>query len=225
MSYAIEQEKWLKWHISKRSDNRLDALKRGHGYGNQLFSEKIWWNLFGHFKNLHSEYEILDWRGFPFYADFMWIIGSIRNVFEIQDYGSHVQNMDHKGHRRELNRGMFMQSLQYMIVYVSLDELRDNPELVLSMIRIILAPYLGASQKKGSTYSKLEKDLMLFGARNNRILCPGEAALILDTTPKNVIKHMKYLVQKEKFRSIPSGKSGRINRYEYIGSLTDSDLY
>lgn len=132
MSYAMEHEKWLKGHLMKRNENRLEALKRGHGYGNQLFLEKIWWSLFGHFKGLHPEYEVLDWRGFPFYADFMWMIGSVRIVFEIQDFGSHVQNMERKGHRRELNRGLFMQSLQYMIVYISLDELKENPQLVLS---------------------------------------------------------------------------------------------
>src|SRR5687768_9307657 len=119
MSYTVEQEKWLKGHLTRRNGMRLDALKRGHGYGNQLFLEKIWWSLFGHFKCLHPEFEVMDWRGFPFYADFALIIGSIRIIFEIQDFGTHVQNMDRKRHRRELNRGMFMQSLQYMIVYIS----------------------------------------------------------------------------------------------------------
>lgn len=225
MSYAIEHEKWLKSHLKKRKDSRLDALKRGHGFGNKLFAEKIWWCLFGHFKNLHPEYEVLDWRGFPFYADFMWTIGALRIIFEIQDYGSHVQNLERKGHRRELNRGLFMQSLQYTVVYISLDELKENPELVLSMIRTILSPYLGITDNKVSTFSKLEKNLMLYGARHNRILHPVDAALTLDITAKTVIKYMKCLVQKGKYRAISSGKSGRVHRYEYIGSLTDSDMY
>jgi hypothetical protein len=224
MSYALEQEKWLKSHSMKRGGMRLDALKRGHGYGNQLFLEKVWWVLFGHFKDLHPEYEVLDWRGFPFYADFMWVLGSIRIVFEIQDFGSHVQYMERKGHRRELNRGMFMQSLQYIIVYISLDELKENPNLVVSMTRVILAPYLGVTYDNVSKYSKLEKELMRLSTRYNRILRPVDAARQLDKSPKTVVKYLNLLVEKEKFRAIPSGVSRRIKRYEYIGSLTDPDL-
>jgi hypothetical protein len=84
VSYEVEHEKWLKRHLSRRKGKSLEALKRGHGYGNQKFTEYIWWRLFGHFKDLHPEFEILDWRGFPFYADFVWIVGSLRIVFEIQ---------------------------------------------------------------------------------------------------------------------------------------------
>jgi hypothetical protein len=225
VSYAVEQEKWLKGHLSKRNGMRLDALKRGHGFGNQLFLEKIWWILFGHFKGLHPEYEVLDWRGFPFYADFMWSISSIRIVFEIQDFGSHVQNLDRKGHRRELNRGLFLQSLQYIIVYISLDELKENPGLVLSMTRTILSPYLGVTDDNVSIYSKLEKDLMRLAIRNHRILRPIDAARGLELHVKTIIKYMMLLVEKKNFRAIPSGKSGRITHYEYIGSLIDPDLF
>ena len=63
MSFDKEHEKWIKWHLSHRRGERKDALKRGHGYGNQMFAEKIWWSLAGHFHNLHPEYEVVDWRG------------------------------------------------------------------------------------------------------------------------------------------------------------------
>lgn len=225
MSFEVEQERWLKVHLKKRKGLRLDALKRGHGFGNQLFLEKVWWVLFGNFKNLHPEYEVMDWRGFPFYSDFMWIIGSIRIVFEIQDFGSHVHNMDKKGYRRELNRGMFMQSLQFTIVYISLDELKENPDLILSLIRTIVSPYQGITNGNASKYSKLEKELMQLAIRNNRILRPIDAAQVTGITTATTIKYMKQLVQKKKFRAIPSGISKRINHYEYIGSLNDSDMF
>ncbi len=225
MSYIIEHETWLKGHLKKRTGRRLDALKRGHGYGNQLYLEKIWWRLFGHFIGLHPEYEMLDWRGFPFYADFMWIIGSTRIVFEIQDFGSHVQNMDRVGHRRELNRGMFIQSLQCIIIYISLDELKENPELVLSMIRTILSPYMAVTEENISTFSKLDKQLMRLGAQQNRTLRPVDATRHLGISLKTVVKYMHQLVLKGKFRAISPGTSGRITRYEYIGSLNDPDLF
>jgi len=63
MSFHTEHEKWISDHLKRRKGERLDALKRGHGYGNQLFVERIWWPLAGHFQGLHPEYEVKDWRG------------------------------------------------------------------------------------------------------------------------------------------------------------------
>jgi hypothetical protein len=238
LSYAVEQEKWLRSHMLKREGSRLEALKRGHGYGNQLFAEKIWWRLFGHFKGLHPEYEVLDWRGFPFYPDFVWMIGTIRIIFEIQDYGTHIQNMDHKKHRRELNRAMFMHSLQYTVINIALDELQENPDLVLSILRNILAPYLNLQNQIDNTntqtntntigvnkFSKVEKELMRLAIRQNRLLRPIEAARELEMTTKTTIKYLNQLVEKKKFRAIPSGVTGRVTQYEYIGSSIDSDLF
>jgi hypothetical protein len=33
MSFETEQAKWIKWHLNRRTGERKDALKRGHGYG------------------------------------------------------------------------------------------------------------------------------------------------------------------------------------------------
>jgi hypothetical protein len=223
MSYLVEHEKWLNGHRSKRSGRRLDALQRGHGYGNQKFAERIWWRLFGHFKGLHPEYEVLDWRGQPFYADFMWIIGVFRIVFEIQDFGSHVEKIDRKGYARELNREMFMQSMQYIVVNISLDELKNNPELILTLVRTIIMPYLNQSDRSERLplFNKIERDLMFFAYRNNRILHPVNAVKELEISLPTVRKYMMQLVHKEKFRAIPAGISNRITSYEYIGTIID----
>jgi hypothetical protein len=61
--FEVEHEKWLQRHLSMRQGERKDALRRGHGYGNRMFAEKIWWPLMGHFTGLHPEYEVRDWRG------------------------------------------------------------------------------------------------------------------------------------------------------------------
>ena len=237
MSFLEEHESWIRDHLKRRQGERLDALKRGHGFGNRLFVEQIWWPLAGHFHGLHPEYEVKDWRGRAYYADFMWRAGAARFVFEIMDYGSH--GADRTKYRLDLNRGLFLQSQDCSVYYISLDELKENPAFILSALRSILAPYLAAEsgiQKKaksamgtegmmaaGKVYSKVERDLKKTAIRNNRILRPTKAARELELHASTVIKYCHILVNKVKFRSLARGVSGRINYYEYIGPIHSPD--
>lgn len=226
MSYSVEHERWIKRHKALRKGERLDALKRGHGYGNQLFAKLIWWPLVGHFLGLHPEYEVKDWRGRSYFVDFMWLIGSMRIVFEIMDYGTH--GTDRTKYRQDINRGLFLQSQDCMVYYVSLDELKDNPSFVLSVIRSIIVPYLPAVNGRTGiverTFGKIERELMMAAIRNNRIVRPKEAARALELHSHTVIKYCRALVQRGKFRPVTTGKSERVVYYEYIGMMQSADL-
>ncbi|MFC5405390.1 hypothetical protein [Cohnella soli] len=222
----IEHEKWIKAHLSKRHGERKDALKRGHGFGNRFFAEQIWWNLMGHFAGLHPEYEVTDWRGRPYFVDFMWILGSLRFVIEIMDYGSH--GTDRSKYRLDLNRGLYLQSQDCHVITISLDEMKENPTFVLAMVRSILAQYLAATGGGDGTswrkYLKIERELMRLAIRNHRIISPSRAAEELEIHKQTAIKYCQGLVDKGKFRAIPSGVSGKIYNYEYIGSVQSIDL-
>lgn len=225
MSYEVEYDKWLRRHLTKRYGERKDALKRGHGFGNRLFVEKIWWLLLGHFNGLHPEYEVKDWRGRSYFVDFMWIVNGHLFVFEIMDFGSHGK--DRSKYRKDINRGLFLQSLGCHYIEISLDELKDNPSFIISMLQSILAPYLAAAtQMNGGTlqFNKIERQLMRMAVRQNRIIRPAKAAKELELHKDTVIKYCRILVEKGKFRAVPFGISGRVYKYEYIGSLQSPDL-
>jgi hypothetical protein len=226
MSYSEEHERWIKRHMAIRKGDRLDALKRGHGYGNQLFAERIWWPLVGHFLGLHPEYEVKDWRGRSYFVDFMWLVGSMRIVFEIMDYGSH--GTDRTKYRQDMNRGLYLQAQDCLVYCISLDELKENPSFVLSVLRSIIAPYLAAVN--GGTgvverqYGKVERELMRIAIRNNRVIRPIDAARELELNNHTVIKYCRQLARKGKFRAVERGEAKRVNYYEYIGTLQSADL-
>ncbi|MBB6633077.1 hypothetical protein [Cohnella thailandensis] len=226
MSFEAEHEQWIGRHLKLRKGGRLDALRRGHGFGNRLFAEKIWWALAGHFHGLHPEYEVKDWRGRSYFVDFMWIVGFLRIVFEIMDFGSH--GTDRSKYRRDLNRGLYLQSQECIVFYISLDELKENPDFILATLRNTLAPYLLAQPKRSGSaeyrYSKIERELMRTAIRNNRVLRPSEAAKRLELHKMTVIKYCRLLVDKGKFRAMAQGASGRVTSYEYIGTLQSPDL-
>ncbi|WP_223192828.1 hypothetical protein [Paenibacillus sedimenti] len=212
--------------MSKRHGERKDALKRGHGYGNRLFAEKICWTLMGHFTGLHPEYEIKDWRGRSYFVDFIWILGGLRFVFEIMDYGSHGK--DRSKYRIDLNRGLFLQSQECHMIWISLDEMKENPSFILTMVRSILGPYLAAANEKTGElrhkFGKIERQLMRLAIRHNRIVYPPIASKELEIHKQTVMKYCRKLVEEGKFRAIPTGSTGKIYQYEYIGPLQSPDL-
>ncbi|WP_127531124.1 hypothetical protein [Paenibacillus kobensis] len=85
---------WLEGHRKKRKGERRGRLERGHGHGEKLFLERVWWTIFGNLDGLHPEYEVADWRGRPSFIDLVWIRGQYKFAFEIKGYGPHVQNTD-----------------------------------------------------------------------------------------------------------------------------------
>lgn len=230
MGFHIEHDNWTSNHLRRRRGERLDALKRGHGYGNRLFVEQIWWPLVGHFHGLHPEYEVKDWRGRSYFVDFMWIAGAVRIIFEIMDFGSH--GTDRTKFRRDLNRGLFLQAQDCAVYSISLDELKENPSFILSALRNILSPYLSAESGAKRTvrrpakrpFAKIERDLMRAAIRHNRVIRPAEAARELELHTMTVIKYCRILVDKGKFRAVARGLSGRVIYYEYVGSIQSPDL-
>ncbi|WP_449602042.1 hypothetical protein [Paenibacillus sp. Marseille-Q9583] len=226
MGFEREHNEWLCNHLKRRKGERLDALKRGHGYGNRLFVEQVWWPLAGHFHGLHPEYEVKDWRGRSYFVDILWEIGASRIAFEIMDYGSH--GTDRSKYRMDLNRGLFLQSQDCTVLYISLDELKENPSFILSALRNILFSYLLAEKSAKTTveraYSRIERDLMRAAIRHHRVLRPADAARELELHTMTIIKYCRQLVDKGKFRPVARGSSQRIIYYEYIGTLQSPDL-
>lgn len=142
------------------------------------------------------------------------------------DFGSH--GTDRTKYRRDLNRGLFLQAQDCSVYYISLDELKENPSFILYALRNVLSPYLsaetGANRTMNRPFSKIERDLMRAAIRHNRVIRPAEAARELELYTSTVIKYCRMLVEKGKFRSVPRGESGRINYYEYVGSIQSPDL-
>ncbi|SEK91856.1 hypothetical protein SAMN04488688_102634 [Paenibacillus sp. cl141a] len=222
MSFETEHAKWIHWHLSRRTGERKDALKRGHGYGNQLFAEKIWWPLTGHFHGLHPEYELLDWRGRSYFVDFMWILGALRFAIEIMGYGSHGK--ERTKYRMDLNRGLFLQSQQCHVISISLDEMKENPSFIQAILRNMLAPYFTSGKPILQSFAKIERMLMRYAACHNRSVRPSEAAIELDLHKQTVIKYCRELVRKGKLRPVPAGNSGKVYQYELLGSVIHFEM-
>jgi len=224
MGFEDEHGKWLEHHINRRTGERKSRLERGHGHGERLFLEQVWWPVFGHFKNLHPEYEVSDWRGRPYYIDLVWKPGQVKYAIEIKGYGPHVTHMDRIRYRQELNRETFLQIAGYRVIAVPYDDLEECPDLTRSLIRSLLIPN-AAGSTEGSGFSRQEHEVMQILIHWDGVIRPADLVNELGWNRRTVTKCMRSLCDKKKLRPVTAGGSTRVSRYEYIHSYEDNRLW
>ncbi|HZG75113.1 MAG TPA: hypothetical protein VEZ72_04590 [Paenibacillus sp.] len=140
VDFETAHEAWLQSHIERRTGERRARLLQKR-YAETLFLRKVWWPIFGSFEGLHPEYEVLDWRGRPYYADFVWVWGTVRIVIEVKGYGPHVEQMERKKYCEELNRETFMHGAGLLVISVPHDDVERRPEVIESLLRMVLSRY------------------------------------------------------------------------------------
>ncbi|MNC37876.1 hypothetical protein D3C75_864590 [compost metagenome] len=226
MGFAEEHQKWLDRHKRRRTGERLDRLERGHGHGERMFVERVWWPIFGHLDDLPPEYEVSDWRGRPYFVDMVWKPGQVKFAIEIKGYGPHVQHTDRTRYRQELNRETYLKIAGYRVVAVPYDDLESTPELTISLFKSLLTPCLLQNEDgERSQYTRMEKDILRMAARSNGLIRPVDLVNELGVDLKTIRKYMASLCEKGKFRPVVAQGSNRICRYEYIHSVLNNELW
>lgn len=75
MHYEQAHEAFIEKHLASRNGERRGRLERGHRHAEEMFLQNVWWPLRGDFNDLHPEYEVLDWRGRSYFADYAFCRG------------------------------------------------------------------------------------------------------------------------------------------------------
>lgn len=75
----------------------------------------------------------------PFRADFAWPAEKV--IFEVQGYG---HERTHK-YRKDLVRHNLLTSWGYKVFYATPDQIKDNPEAIISLLRVVLTVRNGDS--------------------------------------------------------------------------------
>lgn len=114
----------------------------------------------------------MDWRGMKFFIDFMFRIGHIKIAIEIKGYGPHVENTDRTQYKRELNRELFLQGAGFRVLSIPYDELEENPELIRTLLKMILNQYMREDQE----FSFIEQELIRLAILHGRIIRPSWAS-------------------------------------------------
>ncbi|AIQ67709.1 hypothetical protein [Paenibacillus graminis] len=224
MGFQEAYSTWIKYHIGRRKGERRDRLERGHGHGERMFLEQVWWPLMGSLQNLHPEYEVADWRGRPYYVDLVWKPGQVKFAFEVKGYGPHVQNMDRTRYRQELNRETFLQIAGYRVVSIPYDDLEGSPQLTISLIRSLVAPFIGGINAVGQ-FTRLEREMIRLAVSRDGMIRPVDLGKELGINLRTVRNTLQALCAKGRLRPVPTKSGSRVYRYEVIYSFSDDQLW
>ncbi|WP_339243320.1 type IV toxin-antitoxin system AbiEi family antitoxin domain-containing protein [Paenibacillus sp. FSL F4-0243] len=195
MNYEQAHEAFIEKHLASRNGERRGRLERGHRHAEEMFLQNVWWPLRGDFNDLHPEYEVLDWRGRSYFADYAFLPGPIKLLFEIKGYAAHVRDMDRLKYCNELNRETFLYGMGYQVISFAYDDVEQRPELCITLLRVVLSRYLIVDAPHGKLLFA-EKEIMRLVVRQAGTVRPKDVAEYFAIDPKTVRLMLMKLCEK-----------------------------
>lgn len=159
-------------HKAKRTGERLRRLEEGHGHAEQLFLKNVWWPAFGNFRQLHPEYEIVDYDGAFRYLDFAYIRGQLRLALEIDGFVPHVRKIDRRQFIRQLRRQNHLVVDGWKVLRFSYDEVVDQPR----RCQQVLQQFMGRWSDDGNDgeLGYMEKEVLRMAGIATGIVTPKQ---------------------------------------------------
>lgn len=174
----------------------------------------------GDFSKLHPEYEVTDWRGRSYFADFAWLPGYIRLLIEIKGYSSHVRDMDRNKYCNELNRETFLQAMGYRIISFAYDDVEQRPELCMTLLQMILGRYQ-AADAPASRLQLMEQETIRLAICLTGSVRPRDVEQHFDVDYKTAVRTLRSLCSKGWLLPSSRDNQERVVRYELAHGVLD----
>lgn len=222
ISFEENYTAFLEHHLARRSGERQGRLERGHAHAESLFLRNVWWPLRGNLEDLHPEYEVTDWRGRSYFADFAWLPGNgeLKLLFEIKGYAAHVRDMDRQKYCHELNRETFLHAMGYQVISFAYDDVEQHPELCINLLRMVLSRY-HPDQVPVTRGLLAEKELIRLAVQLARPIRPVDVERHFELNHKTAVQMLHKVTAKGWMRPVYRGKGERIVKYELVRGVVN----
>lgn len=211
MGFIEGYNEFITRQLTGRGGEDRRRLEKGLGHAERLFLEKIWWPAFGHFHDLHAEYEVLDFRDGYRYLDFAFIRSCLKLAIEIDGYGTHLRNISRDEFSDHMRRQNDLVNDGWKVLRFTYDDVKDRPRYVQQTLLQFMGRW-GGMEKEAVAADLLEKEVMRFFIYSGRPLSPGEVAEFIQMDKKTARKLLRTLVEKSWLK--PASGDQRIRTYE-----------
>ncbi len=213
MTFESAHAAFIRHHLESRTGERKGRLERGHRHGEMLLLKNVWWPLRGSFEHLHPEYEVLDWRGRSYFADFACLLGFVKLIIEIKGFTTHIKDMDRQKFCNELNRETFLFAMGYQVISFAYDDIEHRPELCIALLRMVLSRYQ-ASETPISRALLAEKEIIRLAVQLAKPIRPKDVEQHFEIDHKTAVSMLQKLCTKGWLLPSFRGKSEKVVQYE-----------
>ena len=210
MGFEEEYQAFMNAHSQERKGERLRRLQEGHNQAEKLFLKQVWWPSFYHFRYLHPEFEIDDFKDGKRYLDFAYIRPAIRVCFEVDGYGPHLKSISRWQFSDSLERQNQLVMDGWTVIRFSYDQVKEKPRRCQQVVQQVIGRRLG-DELDQFTLSYAEKEVLRLAIRKGKSISPMEVEKYLKRTDKTVKKLLTQLVEKKML--IPESGVKRIRSY------------
>lgn len=221
MGFKEDYQTFINAHLQERTGERLRRLQVGHSHAEILFLKKVWWPIFHHFRYLHPEFEVDDFKGGKRYLDFAYIRPAIQICFEINGYGPHLKNISRWQFADSLERQNQLVIDGWTVIRFSYDQVNEQPRACQQLVQQVIGRWLGEDMRQ-TTLSLAEKEVIRLAIRKGEAISPKEVEEYLKLSDKTVKKVISQLVEKKML--IPASGSLRIRSYR-LGNQVKHPIY
>ncbi|MEW8987568.1 MAG: DNA-binding response regulator [Bacillus sp. (in: firmicutes)] len=210
MGFEEEYLEFMNVHLQARTGERLRRLQEGHNQAEMLFLKQVWWPSYYHFKFLHPEYEVDDFKDGKRYLDFAYIRPALRICFEVDGYGPHLKNISRWQFSDSLERQNQLVIDGWTVIRFSYDQVNEKPRRCQQIVQQVIGRRLGDDLDE-TTLSIFEKEVLRFAIRKGEAISPIEVQKHLKLSDKTVKKILSILVNKKVL--IPAAGINRVRSY------------
>ena len=221
MRFEEEYQAFMNTHLQERTGERLRRLQEGHNHAEMLFLKQVWWPSFYHFRYLHPEYEVDDFRDGNRYLDFAYIRPAIRICFEVDGYGPHLKNISRWQFSDSLERQNQLVIDGWTVIRFSYDQIKEKPRRSQQIVQQVIGRWLG-DELDQTSLSIVEKEVLRLAIRKGEAIFPIEVEKYLSLSDKTVKKILSQLVEKKLL--IPASGIMRIRSYRLGDQVKHPDL-
>lgn len=169
MSESVEKafQNWMNMHLSKRKGERLRMLKEQYSEARDLFLKHIWWEVVGHFDDLHPEYEVVDEGGkFYYYLDLAYVRAPKPTNLEFDGFTVHARHIDRRNFSKSRRRQNAIALGGWNILRFSVDDIRDDPAYCRQILRLMLERWYGEEREEWSQLTMPQREIMRLACRS-----------------------------------------------------------
>ncbi|MDR7075701.1 very-short-patch-repair endonuclease [Neobacillus niacini] len=210
MGFEEEYQTFLNTHLQARTGERLRRLQEGHNQAEMLFLKQVWWPSFSHFRYLHPEYEVDDFKDGKRYLDFAYIRPAIRICLEVDGYGPHLKNISRWQFSDNLERQNQLVIDGWTVIRFSYDQVNEKPRRCQQIVQQVIGRCLG-DELDQTSLSFLEKEVLRLAIRKGEAISPIEVEKYLKLSDKTLKKVLSQLVDKKML--IPASGIRRVRSY------------